>query len=65
MEVENELKFIRSYLQFYQPLYNQMQISEALASFLKGHQRTRLCLYEESVYAKMHYSILTMTDEGL
>ena len=59
------MNFIRNYLQLYQPLYTQMQISETLSSFLKGAQRTRLCLFEETIYAKMHHAILSLTDESL
>lgn len=36
-----------------------MQISETLDSFLKGPKRTKLCIFEENLFAKMHQNILT------
>lgn len=45
-DVKNELGFIKSYLERYQPLYTQMQISDALHSFITGKAKRMFCLYE-------------------
>jgi hypothetical protein len=57
-EVENDLKFLTTFLEQYQPLYVQMHISETLNSFLEGKQRRKLCLYEEQRFARLHHHIL-------
>ena len=56
--MESEFRFISSFLEQYQPLYIQMQISDTLNSFLEGRLRRKLCIYEEQAFAKLHRHIL-------
>lgn len=57
-EMENDFQFVTSFLEQYQPLYIQMQISETLNSYIEGRQRQKLCLYEEQKFARLHHHIL-------
>jgi hypothetical protein len=64
-ELQNDVSFVKNYLQYYQPLYTQMQISEILHTFLRGSMKVRACLFEEKQYAHMHNAILTLKEDSL
>lgn len=52
------MRFQATFLEQYQPLYVQMMISDTLDSFLEGHQRRKLCIFEEKKFASLHHHIL-------